>query len=80
METYTIRDKDGIMIAKVSGNSADSIISNANGYWRKYVTKGSRTTCFEIKTDSHFTIESNYGGIRLFLWEGTVLISENSYD
>lgn len=68
----TVRDAEGILIAKFGYAAGMSIIEQAEGKWRNYKSKDTRTAsqCFEVTKPSVFTI----GQIALYFWEGTKFI------
>ena len=77
METYTVRDKDGVMIMKLIGSPAENIFKNIDGEWRTYQIKDDkRTVCYEIKRDSVWEQTFSSGAFSLFLWKGTILIKD----
>ncbi len=77
METYTVRNKEGTMIAKLVGKPAEDIFKHLGGEWRTYETKnGKRTVCYEITRDSVGDHETPFGAMQIFLWEGTKVIKD----
>ena len=78
METYSVRTKDGTLIARLVGAPAENIFKNLDGEWRTYQSKGSkkRTVCYEIERDSIWESETRYGAFRIYLWEGTTIIKD----
>lgn len=68
---YEIRDKNGILIAKIDSFSARKIFSGDIGYWREYRGK-KRESCYEISDDFKFGL----WGFQLFLWKGTIIKEE----
>ena len=77
METYSVRSKEGTLIARLVGAPAENIFKNLDGEWRTYQAKGEkRTVCYEIERDSLWESESRYGAFRIYLWAGTKLIKD----
>ena len=75
MRTYTIRDKDGIMLMRMVGPIAERIITEGMGEWRNYQERGKpMTKCFQLKEDGVFGLEAQAGAFKVFLWEGTKII------
>ena len=76
-ETYTIRDKNGIMIMRIVGNAVQRMFKELDGTWRTYQEKGGRrTVCYEITTDGIWTSETYQGAFQMYLWEGTKIIKD----
>ncbi len=77
METYTVRNKEGTMIAKLVGKPAEDIFKHLDGEWRTYETKNAkRTVCYELTRDSVWEHETPLGASQIFLWEGTKVIKD----
>ena len=77
METYTVRTADGVMIATLAGQPAENIFKNVKGEWRTYKSdQKKRTVCYEVKEDSVWGNESQYGEFKMYLWEGTIIIKD----
>jgi hypothetical protein len=77
METYTVRTKDGTLIARLVGAPAENIFKNLDGEWRTYQPKdGKRTVCYEIERDSIWESETRIGAFCIYLWAGTTIIKD----
>ena len=72
---YTLRDKDGVMIAVISDSIVQSIINAGYGFFRPYKKSGEVVvTAYEIKTDATYSMKYGSASIDLYLWVGSVLI------
>jgi hypothetical protein len=76
---YTVRNKDGVMIAKLLNSElAKSIMDGSCGFFRNasYEVDGGieNLTIFEITSD----VKIGVYGITLFIWKGYKLIPDNS--
>lgn len=77
METYTIRTKEGLMIATIAGQPVENIFKNVKGEWRTYKSdQQKRTVCYEVEEDSVWGNDSPYGKFKVFLWKGTLIIKD----
>lgn len=75
--TYTVRDENGIMLARLVGESAEKIFSGIDGEWNVFQPKGQkRTVAYTITRDASWTFENRYGAMRLYLWKGTKVIKD----
>jgi len=72
--SYTVRDKDGVMLMQVDNDRALWIMKNSKGQFRNYRAEGSKTsqTIFELLEDCVWTSP----WIKIFLWSGTKLIPD----
>lgn len=71
-KTYVIRDKEGVMIAKISNELFARILSEGCGFWRSYKTASKKTVCYEIMHDMKYESSS----ISLYLWIGNIVVEE----
>jgi len=77
--SYTIRNKEGMLIARVEGSVANNIMSQSPGFWRSHKTTNHTGSCFELTEDGCFTLRPNFNSVlRVFLWSGYIIIPENS--
>ncbi len=79
MKIYTVRDAQGIMLMKIGGVTADMIIRDASGKWRKWQTDNGKVDCYEFTEDMVFGLaENDYRNhFQMFLWKGTKFIDDN---
>ncbi len=79
MKIYTVRDADGVMVMKLGGVTADNVIRDSSGKWRKWHTDNSTVDCFELTDDMVFTLtlNDNRNHLTIYLWKGTKLIADN---
>jgi len=80
---YTVRDENGIMLAKIGGRIADKILRDASGFWRSYKPKQDEAIygCFEITEDFKYSMAlDNRNHYEVFLWKGTLFINEDDYE
>jgi hypothetical protein len=75
--SYTIRDREGIMLMQIDNEKAQWIMKNSVGHFRNYWSEGSKTSqmIFETLEDCAWT----YQTIKIFLWRGTKLIPNVDY-
>lgn len=63
---YNLRTKDGLLVAKVSNNLANSLIKSGMA-----IKKNDEESCYySISEDIKLEVAGNHGLIDLFLWEG----------
>jgi len=76
--SYIVRTETGTMVAKISGDCAETILKSAQGEWHTYNVEGeSQMVCFEIAENSVYTIEGIHDqstSLKLYLWEGYKII------
>lgn len=75
--TYTVRNSDGKLFARLVGAPAENIFANIEGEWRTYQPKGGkRTVAYEITRDAYWGSEARNGAFELYLFEGTLIIKD----
>jgi hypothetical protein len=71
MGKYEIRTKDGLLVAEVTANAANSIINSCRGFYRAWTSgNGSWKSCYEISQD----MKTEHPLMTFYLWSGYVLI------
>lgn len=76
-ETYTIRDKNGILLMRMAGKTVQDMFKKFKGEWRTYQEKDSkRTVCYELSRDSVWGYKNYDGSFEMYLWEGTKIIKD----
>ena len=77
METYSVRSKEGALIARIVGAPAEDIFKILDGEWRTYDPEDDkRTVCYEIERDSVWESSTYHGAFQIFLWAGTIIIKD----
>ena len=76
-ETYSVRTREGVLIARIVGAPAAQILKEASGSWETYQAEGGkRTVAFVIDRDAEWTTETRWGAVQIQLWKGTKIIKD----
>ncbi len=76
MQTFTVRGKDGTMVAKIGGPMALGVITQTKGHWRDYKTKDGMTQCFEVEEDCKFSMVNHNSNMEIFFWDGYKIVQD----
>ena len=79
MDIYTLRNEDGIMVARFGGSTAAKIMADLPGEWEKktFVDSG-RKNVYVISSNHSFSMENPHGGLSIYLWAGYFISKENT--
>lgn len=67
---YTIRDREGTMIAKITQQALDRILRSAAGVRKvKHFSNQKDLMCFILKEDGIYDMTN----VKLYLWEGSYI-------
>lgn len=71
MASYILRDANGLARAKFDAERANSIMDEAEGFFRKWTSTHGRTaTAFQFSDDGKYSIH----GVDIYVWKGELLI------
>jgi hypothetical protein len=74
--SYIVRDKDGVMKAKLDNRVALEVINTFKGYFRDAKFKGNKKPKKIFVLEGDFVLGSNTP-VRLYFWAGDKLIPED---
>lgn len=71
------RTNEGVMVASVEGESANSVLPKLMPYVESVQLKDSAKKGFKFKSDMVLPVLSAGNGLRIFMWKGSLAIVEN---